>query len=257
MATIDIALPDELTSALTPPLCVDLQLPKFSAKVPSVNLPIGGALQGVADFTRGIPTDCSMNFSLMLQLAPIMASMDCLLKILQFITTVIEVLKDVTSPPKILSAVPKILAAAEDLASCLLIVVPPIGQACFVKSLLELIASMLLCMVESLESILKILGGLQLQLSAALAAGNDDLAASLQCAQENANTAAAAAMQSMQPITVLLALAKPFMQLANVSLDITLPSAIDPSDLAAMETMLETIGTIAKDIKIIADAIPC
>ena len=28
MATIDIALPDELTQALSPPVCLDLSLPK-------------------------------------------------------------------------------------------------------------------------------------------------------------------------------------------------------------------------------------
>ena len=73
MATIDIALPDELTQALTPPpLCLNLPKPAM----PTLTLPIGGSLLGVADITRGIPTDCSMRFSLILQLAPIMASED-------------------------------------------------------------------------------------------------------------------------------------------------------------------------------------
>jgi hypothetical protein len=257
MASIDIALPDELMTALTPPVCDVLKLPSFSANVPAVTLPIGGSLQGVADFTRGIPTDCSMNFSLMVQLAPIMASMECLLKILQFVTTVVGLLQDATNPIKLVDAVPKILDAAKGLKSCLGIVIPVVGTACFVKSMLELIASMLLCTVESLESILAVLGGLQLQLSAAQAAGNDDLVAALQCAQENANTSAAATMQSMQPITVLLGLAQPFLQLAQINLNVSLPAAIDPNDLEAMETMLKTLGTVAQDIKTIAEAIPC
>jgi hypothetical protein len=264
MATIDIALPDDLMAALAPPVCADLQLPSFSAEVPSVTLPIGGSLQGVADFTRGIPTDCSMNFSLMVQLAPIMASMKCLLNILKFITTILSVLKDidVTNPIKgaagLLTAIPKIINAAEDVAECVAIVIPIVGQACFVKSLLALIASMLLCTVKALESILNVLGGLQIQLSAAHAAGNTDLIAALQCAQQNANMSAAATMQSMQPIIVLLELAQPFLDLVpSVNLDVSLPAAIDPSDLAAMQGLLTTLGTVAQDIKTVADAIPC
>ena len=91
MATIDIALPDELTQALSPPVCLDLSLPKVGSA--SLTLPMGGTLQGMADFTRGIPTDCSMNLNLMLQLAPMMASMDCLLKVLKFIGAIVGILK--------------------------------------------------------------------------------------------------------------------------------------------------------------------
>jgi hypothetical protein len=243
-------------AALTPPVCADLQLPSFSATVPSVSLPIGGSLQGVADFTRGIPTDCSMNFSLIAQLAPIMASMECPLSILQAITKIQKALTEATSLTGIVSAVQDIGSALGDLSTCLKIVVPIYGQAEFVKSLLLLIANMILCTVNALESILKILTGLSLQLSAAQAAGNDDLAASLQCAQENAQTSANATMQSMQPIQVLLSLAQPFLQIAQVNLSLSLPTTIDPSDLDAVEALLTTLGTVAQDIKTIAGAIP-
>ena len=40
MATIDIALPDELTQALSPPVCLDLSLPTVGAA--SLTLPTGG-----------------------------------------------------------------------------------------------------------------------------------------------------------------------------------------------------------------------
>jgi hypothetical protein len=198
-----------------------------------------------------------MNFSLLVQLAPIMVSMECLLKILKFVTTVVGVIKDITSPFALISAIPKIVAAAEDLASCLAIVIPVVGQACFIKSLLQMIARMILCTVSALESILKVLINLETQLAAALAAGNDDLLAALQCAQENANTSASAIMLSLQPIVLLLDLAKPFLEIAQVSVDISFPAAIDPADLNAMESMLETLGTVAKDILAIAEVIPC
>ncbi len=256
MATIDIALPDELTQALTPPVCSSLALPEIS--MPTVTLPIGGSLQGVADFTRGIPTECSMNFSLMLQLAPMMASMECLLKVLKFIGTVVGIIQGITSPTSIVSAIPKIVAAAGDLALCLDMALPPFAPTlCFLKDLLALIASMLLCAVNALESVLSVLSGLEIQISAAQAAGNTDLLAALQCAQQNATTAAEGTMQSLQPIIVLLTLAGTFMQLAGKSLSVTIPSAVPASDLQAMQTLLQDLGTVATVIQEVADALPC
>jgi hypothetical protein len=257
MATIDIALPDELMIALQPPVCDSLRLPQPATR--SLTLPTGGSFQGVADVTRGIPTECSMNVSLMLQVAPMMASMECLLDILKFIGALVDAFKSVTSPTNILPALGKIITAGEDLVKCLGMVIPPfVPTLCFLKDLLALVASLLLCTVQALEGVLKTLSGLQLQISAAQAAGNDDLVASLTCAQENAGTSAAGIMQSMQPVSVLMQLAGTFLSIAGQPpLTMTLPSAIDPSDLAGMQSMLQTLGTVAQDIKTIADAIPC
>jgi hypothetical protein len=259
MAAIDITLPDDLMQALTPPDCASLQLPAVSVTPPSLTLPIGGSFQGVADFTRGIPTDCSMNFSIMLQVAPLMASMACLLKVLNFIGTVVSIIKDITSPFNLVAGILKIISAAGALAGCLDMALPPyLPTLCFLKDLLSLVANLLLCTVQALESVLNILSGLELQISAAQEAGNGDLLAALTCAQQNASTSAAGTMQALQPVTVLLTLAGTFMEIAQQpALNITLPSAIDPSDLEGMETMLQTLGTIAQDIKKIADALPC
>jgi hypothetical protein len=251
MATIDIALPDELTQALSPPVCLDLSLPKVGSA--SLTLPTGLTLQGMGDITRGIPTDCSMNVNLLLQLAPMMASMDCLLKVLKFIGAIVSILKNFNP----LTAVGDVLTAAEDVVKCLGIVVPGIPLCTFIKDLLLLISTMILCVVKELESILKILGGLHLQIAVAEAAGNTDLLASLNCAQENAQTAAAGAMQSMQPIIVLLSLAGTFLELANINVNITFPSAVPADDLQAMETLLDDLGEVATVIKEIAEALPC
>jgi hypothetical protein len=254
MSTIDIALPDELMQALTPPSCLDLSLPKVAdSDAASVTLPTGTAIKGMADLTRGIPTDCSMKLNLMLQLAPMMASMDCVLKILKFITVIIKILKNFNP----LTAVSDVLTATEDLAKCLGIVIPGIPICTFLKELLSLIATVLLCAVTELDSILKLLGGIQLQLSVAQAAGNDDLVQALQCARQNAQKSAEGSMQSLQPVMVLLSLAGAFMDIAGVKVDVSLPSAVPADDLAAMQTMLDDIGAAAKVIKEVADALPC
>ena len=255
MATIDIALPDELTQALTPPVCLDLSLPKVGAS--SLTLPTGLTLQGMADFSRGIPTDCSMNLNLMLQLAPMMASMDCLLKLLKFIGVVVNLVKDVKLPTDIVAAIPKIVTAAGDVAKCLEIAIPGIPICTFVKDLLLLISTMILCLVKELDSILKILSGLQLQISIAEANGNTDLLAALNCAQQNAQTSAEGAMQSMQPIVVLLSLAGTFIEIAGVPINVTIPSAVPSNDLQAMQTLLDDLGEVATVIHEVAEALPC
>ena len=251
MATIDIPLPAELTQALKP---VCIQLPKVAKPgSSSLTLPMGTSLQGMADFTRGIPTDCSMNLNLMLQLAPMMASMDCLLKVLKFIGAIVKVLKNFNP----LTAVSDVLTAAEDVAKCLGIVIPGIPICTFVKELLIMISTMLLCVVTELESILNILDGIGKQITVAEAAGNTDQLAALQCAQQNAATAAEGTMQSIQPVVVLLTLAGTFMEIANVNLNVTIPSAVPSGDLDAMRTLLEDLGTAAKVIKEVAEALPC
>jgi hypothetical protein len=246
MPTIDIPLPDELTQALAPPVCLNLQLPK--PHVPSLTLPIGGTLQGIADFTHGMPTDCSMNLSLMLQIGPFMASMQCLLSILQFFGDLAN-----PGPGGLIQAISDGVKA---LTTCIDAVLPS-GLFCFVRDLLLLIARMLSCTVQALESILAIMGGLQLQIVDAQASGNAELLAALTCAQQNAAIAAGGAMQALQPVTVLLTLAAPFMKITGTNLNVTIPGPVPANDLQAMETMLQTLGTVAQVIEEVAQAIPC
>ena len=248
MPTIDIALPDELTQALTPPQCIDLSLPKPS--IPTLTLPIGGQLSGMADFTRGIPTECSMNFSLVLQLAPMMASMECLLKILQFFGDLINA---PSNPPQFITA---FIDGLKALVTCTNMVLPT-GMFCFVKDLLALIAAMLHCTIQALESVLAILSGLQIQIGIAQGAGNAAMLAALHCAQENATTAAQGTMQSMQPITTLLQLAAPFLKIANVNLSVSIPSAVPADDLEAMQSLLQTLSEVATVLQEVSDALPC
>lgn len=256
MATIDIELPDELQQALTPPPCSVLQLPQPAA--PTLTLPIGASFQGIADFTRGIPTECSMNISLMLQVAPMMASMECLLKVLGFVGAVVSALQSVTNPTQIIGAFGKIVSAGLAMQDCINIAIPGwLSTICFVKGLLELVASLILCTVTQLESVLAMMSGFQVQLAAAQAAGNSDLIAQITCAQENASTAAAGTMQGLQPVMALLAIASPFLTIAQISLNVNIPAAVDPTDLQAMQTMLQTLATVAKTIKSVADALQC
>jgi hypothetical protein len=257
MATIDIVLPAELMAALTPPVCADLQLPPIATQAASsLQLPIGGTLNGVADFTRGIPTDCSMGISLMVQLAPIMASMECLLNVLSFLSGIVSAASEI--PPNPIDVVNAIVSGASDLLDCFKIVVPGLPLFCFIVGVLRLIANLLLCMVDALESTLGVMSGIQIQMADAEAAGNTDLMAALQCANENAIIAADGTMQSLQPITVLLSLIQPFLKLAKLPVPVlTFPPLVASGDLAAMQAVLQPLRAVAQDISAIADTIKC
>lgn len=253
MPTIDIELPEDLRQALTPPKCLDLRLPKPGKT--ELKLPSGGTIRPIPDIAGGIPTDCSMNFNLALQMAPIMASMECLLKVLKFIGTAVEVLKSMTNPPKILTGIPKIIEAAEDLMPCInMVIAPPLNIIPFVKSLLLMIAKMLRCTASALKSAIAVLDGIGLEMITAQQNGNDALAQQLECAQENAQLAMEGTMTSLEPVMVLLDIAKPFLEIAGVSLEI--PAIADNTSLDAMKELLQTIETFAQTLQDVAEALP-
>jgi hypothetical protein len=95
MSRIDVKLSADIQEQLALPPCADLRLPK--PKLPELRLPTGGSIKGIADLTKGVPSDCSLNFSLVMQLAPIMASIECLVKLLSFITALIDMIKALAS----------------------------------------------------------------------------------------------------------------------------------------------------------------
>lgn len=253
MPTLDIPLPDSLTEALATPRCLDLSLPK--PNIPKLTLPSGGKIQAICDITKGIPSDCSMNVNLMLQIAPIMASMECLLKVLKFLATLVEAFKSATSPPKILTAISDIVKAGEDLVPCfgmpLGITIPP-----FIKDLLLMIIKMLKCIVQSLKSVVELLDGLELEISSAAQNGNDALAAQLECAKENGMLAAQGSMQAIDPIVTVLEVAKPFFDLMPGAPTIAIPAFAPDSDLAAMKTGIETLEEVILVLEGIVEALP-
>ena len=250
MSTIDIPLPDSLTSALKQPVCLDLSLPK--PEMPTLTLPTGAVLKGIADFSRGIPTECSMNFSLALMIAPIMASMQCLLDILKFLKSIIDAAKPPPNPVDVVNAFAKGITALEH---CLGLVTPA-GICPFVKSLLLLITRMLHCVLDALESAVEALDRLELSIATALKEGNTDEYAALQCAMQNAETAAAGALTSIEPVAALLQIAEPFLSIANVKID-PLPDVSGSSGVAGLKLAVETLTPIVATIERIAGALPC
>ena len=257
MPDIDIALPASVTAALEPPKCVDFSLPK--PNIPELRIPIGSGFKGIPNPALGIPTDCSMNASLALQIAPMMASMECLLKVLGFLSTLIDVFKQLSTGNAfaIPGGLAEIADAGLELADCLdMVLSPAIPFGQFVKDLLLMIARMIRCMTQALGSIVEVLAGLELEISSAQQEGNDALRAQLECARDIARCSADGVMQSFDPIATILALAGPFFDLMPDAPTIELPQLASDTDLETLKTTLDTLEQTALTIEGLAEAIP-
>ncbi len=249
MPDIDIAVSADLGQMFQLPSCADITLPNASGL--SIQLPTGGSLQAFADISKGIPTDCSMTFSLMLQLAPFIASIQCLLNVLKLLKPLIDVIKGLPFPPA--KAILDFGEAAVALAPCLLIPTPAI-MIPFILDLLCLILKVLNCFVQQMESLIKIMEPLTLQLNAAQQSGNSELISTLQCAQQNVQTQAGQIMNSLGPVGALLEVAGPLFGIAGVP-SITLPSLGSASDVQSLSSTVNTIKSVLVTVQSIIDGL--
>jgi hypothetical protein len=253
MSGIDIVVEPDLAELFNIPPCSEISIPGPTPL--KVQLPTGASLTAFADISKGIPTDCSMTFSLLLQIAPFLAVSDCLIKILKLIKPLIDVIKAVNPPDpiKLGAAIPEFVEAANHLIPCLLIPTP-LNIIPFVRDLLCLILRVLNCFLSQMKSIISILGGLQIRLELAQSSGNLDLANTLQCAQSNADAQARQLMSSLEPIGVLLELAGTMFEIAGVQ-PIQLPAIGSKTDLDSLNALVKAVQEAVSVITIAADAL--
>lgn len=228
------------------PLCVEF--PEVSADL-NITLPFG-ELKAFRDISLGLPTDCSMTFNLLVQIQPLLASMACLLKVLNVVGKLKEFFDAVPNPVEMGQAAPKVIGAITELGPCL----PPgifVSLALTVKGILQVIISFLSCLIEQIESVLNF----QLSIDFSIAEGNPILQASLSCAADNAQRSMDHLMASIGPIGPLMDTLKMIGDIISVPL--TLP---DFSQLtAAGADVAQTISSLRATIDQLQqtlDAIP-
>jgi hypothetical protein len=251
MPTIDVPLPADLQEFLAKPKCIPLPKPGKA----ELHLPTGGTLKGIADLTKSIPDDCSLTFSLALQLGPFLANIDCFMKLMKLIKPLIDVVKGLApmDPPKLANAVPEFVAASGPVIDCIA-QVTGLGAFAFVRDLLCLIIKILNCVVGQLKSIMAVMSGLALQINSAQAAGNAELLAALQCAQNDAQTSAQAMFAAIDPVLFLLSMAEPFLGMAGVD-PIKTPSLASPEDFESMQSLITTLEELVKTLRFVADGL--
>jgi len=249
MPNIDITVSPDLEEMFDLPACSDISLPP--PKPITLHLPGGATMTSFSDLSKGVPTDCAMTFSLLLQIAPFLAATECVVKVLKFVQTIVDVIKGATAPTDLISAIPKIVQAAEPVIECALSFTP-LGLIPFIRDLLCLIIKVLKCFLSQLTSVMKILNETVLQISIAQANGNDELVQSLTCAQNNAMTQAQHLTSSLEALSVILDLAGDLMQIAGVQ-PIKLPSIGTQTDVNGLNQVAQTIQELVATLQIAAD----
>jgi len=137
----EVPLPEKLKEYLKTPRCADIGLPEpASVKLDLFN---GSSLKGVNFDPNKIPTDCSLNLSLLLQLGPILANLECFIRVLKLIEPLIDVIKGLPFPP--VEAIQKFVEASADVIKCIASLTTPAGMIPFVKDILLLIIRVLKC----------------------------------------------------------------------------------------------------------------
>jgi hypothetical protein len=246
---IQVPLPEALTEFLRAPRCAEIALPEPGNV--KLDLPTGGTIKGIGDVTQSIPTDCSLNFSLMLQLGPILANLECFIRLLKLIEPLIAVIKGLPFPP--VEAIKKFGEAAVDVTECIVKFTTPAGMIPFVKDILLLIIRILGCLVDGLESIISVMKGISVDLVGA--AGNPTQQALLECAQDNAQRSANAQLQAVEPVMVILGIAAPIFEIAQVG-PIEIPTLGGVKGVEEMETMVVALGDFVDTLQLIADVLP-
>jgi hypothetical protein len=206
-------------------------------------------MNALVDMSKGIPNDCSMNFNLMIQIAPLLAALECPMKILKLLKPLIDIVKAVPSldPIKIGEAMPAFIDAAAEVAPCFVALAQvPI----MVMDLLRLIRSVLNCLLGQLETLRNLMNGLALRFGEA--EGNPDLLATLECSRKNTMAQAQALTSSIDPIAGVLALVSTIASIAGMNLDIKLETGGAPPEttealdgvIAVLRTAVDAITAI-------------
>ena len=248
MAQVDIPVPESLREALSAPVCLDLSLPP-PEKI-TIKLPSGAALTSLSNIGQNIPNDCSLTFSLMMQIMPMMASMECVLKILKLLKPLSDAVMSPPPTPKLLDDIRK---GVQGLAECF-VMITPLGMIPFVRDVLCLILKVLKCLIGQLKTIGNLLGGLAITLKDARASRNDELAATIQCAQQNAITSMGHLMQGLGPVEAIMDLASPFMSIAGVA-EIKLPKIGSASDAESLNKVIKQLDEVVTTIQQIVDGL--
>ncbi|MEJ7598224.1 MAG: hypothetical protein WKG01_09970 [Kofleriaceae bacterium] len=251
---LNYKLPDHIVKKLQPPMCDLLKLPE-PTKLDLCSIFGGAKIQGIVDVTKAIPDDCSLLFSILLQLPPIMISLGCFIKLLGVAGPLIKFVEAVPKlqPQKILEAVPELVEALGEVVKCFASLA--LGLPAFIRDLLLLIAKLLKCVAQMVLSLAKLIGGLEISIKTAEAAGNKELLKQLECAKGNAEAQAKAAQGSLDVVQLLMTLAEPLFKLANVEMP-SIPAVASAEDVASMEEAANTMLSIASSIETIAKALP-
>jgi hypothetical protein len=226
-------------------------LPSLSG-IPKIPLLGGAELRGFVDPSLGPATDCRVNVTLLLQVAPYLANLACVIKLMNVIAKIKDFANAATDPiTKLPGAVPALVDSINQLQGCIPFLVP-LDLLAMLKGILQMILSFLNCLVSQIKSVLEFRATLDLS----AVGDNDTLRSVLECAQANADAAMTTLKQAMDPLQPILQMISVIADIAGQPIAIALP---DLSNITAggdvsqaLQPLMDTIAAIES----VVDAIP-
>jgi hypothetical protein len=226
--------------------CVEL---KPLGDIPEIKLLGGVDLKAFIDITGGPPTDCKLTFNLMIQLAPLLASMACLFKILNVISKISDFANAFPNMSNAVKAASDLVKAIDELKGCIPAFAVP-QLMVMLKMMLQLVLQFLSCFLSQLHSILEFRGSLDF----AAAEGNPVLTEALTCAGNSADAAQVNLLKALEPLMPVMNITGMVGGIVGIPVEIP--------DFAAMSAggdVNESIGSVQKAIgtlQKVIDSIP-
>ena len=106
-------------------------------------------------------------------------------------------------------------------------------------------------MIGQLKTILAMMSGITLRINEAQAAGNTELAQVLECARKNAARSAEHTANSMAPLSSIMDLIAPLLELFGQSL--TIPGPGSTEDVESLQNMIQTLEDLVTNIQAVVD----
>jgi hypothetical protein len=216
-------------------------------------LPTGGTLVEFIDPFKDVPSDCSRVFGFLPQVAAYLAGTNCLLKVLQVMSPLVDVVKALPASPTLAASVPKFLKATEALVPCLA-AVSGLGAISFARDLVCLVIRAMNCIIGELKAVFALLKNLGNQLALAQTSGNSELADLLLGQQETLKSRTARLIASIRPIGEVLSLAGPILSLAGLA-PVQLPAVGSQVDLDSLSQLLAKLQEFVSSLQATADAL--
>lgn len=219
--------------------------------LPDIKLLGGVDLKAFVDITAGPPTDCKLSFNLMIQLAPLLASMACLFKILDVISKIKDFATAVPDVAKLAQSVPKLVDAIGELEGC----IPPLQLprlALMLKGMLQLVISFLSCFLTQLDSLIEFRASLDF----AAAEGNPILTESLMCANANVDAAQVNLLKSLEPLVPLMDVVGMVSGVAGIPVEIPDFGGMAASAGGDVNESIDSVRGAIDTLQAVVDGIP-
>lgn len=225
-----------------------VEIPKVGLDL-EIQLPYGASLKAFRDFSKGIPDDCALVNNLLIQIAPLLGSMACLVKVLAALEAVKSWLENAGNPIDLISGAGDVVSKLADLVPCFA-AVTPVGIAPFIKDILLTIIALLKCVISSVQSILDFQAGIDLN----SADGNPVLLAQLECAQDGASSTLEHTLAALGPLAPLIELVQPLLEIVGVSLET--PPLDEIMGLEDASDAIDQIEQVVEKVETVVQALP-